>query len=323
MNTSSEYIEFLTAKLLDGTISDDEYRQIESLVNSQPEFAKNLTELTRIEDLLKTLNRIKPTVTPGLLESVENSVCSMINVCAATSSGAVFAGKSLLNYVLGAAGITVVAGLSYWAATSYRQSPQNIAPPAAVGRQTISEASKPPILENNSRIEKNKIKIEQISEPYTKKDIVKVENKPAQNQSISEHTASSATKNDAEISAPVNAERLLKDIRTYSELYTHAVAANNQIDAAENAKNLGLLYGKLNDYEQARAYFKRSVTAAHSAGISEFEAEAYGQLGIMEVKSGDISAAKDYLNRAVRLLNETNVSSSKWQLQLDKLNNTK
>jgi tetratricopeptide (TPR) repeat protein len=255
---------------------------------------------------------------------VENTVCTKINAGVAASSGAALAGKTLLGYAAGAVGIAVIAVVSYWATTSYRQSvPQPEAPRAVAERRQPAVETNPHILEDNSSTEIIGKNSKRPAETKISQNTVTEKQNLPESQSLPVQNALSATNNDAEIKAPANAERLLKDIKSYSELYVQAVAAGNQINAADNAKNLGLLYGKLNDAKQARLYFGRSAAAAQAAGIVESEAEAYGQWGIMEAKAGDIATAQECLGKAVRLLNEINVSSSKWQAQLDKLNAVK
>ncbi len=310
MNATPQTLERMAAKLLDGTISDGEYKQLEQLVETHPEFARNVTELVRVDGLLKSLRHTSVAITPGLLESVEHSVSAMITSnAAAVATGAAIAGKTIFGYIAGAVGVAAIAGVSYWAINSSSlpqnsvEVPQVITPTA----QQITPAPQTAPQQNTPQTESSK-------------EIAR--NQPVMQQPVAENAAAAKTPvaNDGSISAGDKDDMFTPQINRQLSNYNRASAANDMISAADYAKKLGVLYYSTGNIEAARQYFGYAFAAAKSAGMTDFLGDAHGQMGLLEMKAGNSAAAKEHLEKAVQTLNGINAPADKWQKELDGLN---
>ncbi len=333
MNISSQQLEMLSAKLLDGTITDAEYRQIEQAATAQPDFAQNLTELTHVENALNSLKNYKIAATPGLFDAVGNSISSKISAASASASvGSIIAGKMIVGYIVaGALGVAFLANVSYKtlmphnpkAAASMNQ--KTIAKPQNnVQAETFASHNKlqsKAIATENSAQHEIALQKQNNSNIVSKSIETSVKNNPEQvNPTI---TLQNNSNSAAEIQAPDKSQRLMQSVKNYTALYEQANSAKNYLIAAENAKNLGLLYAKLDDAEKARLYFEHAATNSHIAGATETESEIYGQWALLEINKGNNATAKEFLNKAIRMSNGTNNTENKWQKELNKLVNSK
>lgn len=315
MNATPETLELMTAKLLDGTISDSEYQQLEKLVESHPGFAQNVTELVRVEGLLKSLRHTPVAVTPGLLEQVEGSISAMISSnAAAVATGAAVAGKTIFAYIAGALGVAAIAGVSYWAINS-SPTPQN--------SPEVQQINTPAAVQSVTTPAQQQVAPPQQPLPQTAASREIAPNQPsAQPPIVSTATTENipTAKPEASMSAPAKENKNQQLIAQYKLSYQNAVDAKDSFKAADFAKKLGVLYFSEEEAETARQYFGYAFSAAQNAGLTDFEGEAHGELGRLEKKAGNVAAAKEHLAKAVQMLNSINAPADKWQKELDGLN---
>lgn len=317
MNATPETLELMTAKLLDGTISDSEYQQLEKLVESHPGFAQNVTELVRVEGLLKSLRHTPVAITPGLLEQVEGSVSAMISSnAAAVATGAAVAGKTVFAYIAGALGVAAIAGVSYWAINS-SPAPSNSTEVQSINAPAVQSVTAPAQQQPAAPQQTT------IPQPVASREIARNQptaQSPVASTPTADNNSTASAKSEGSMSTQPPDDKIKQQIAQKKLSYESAIASKDYIGAADFAKKLGVLYFSQKETETARQYFGYAFSAAKNAGLTDFEGEAHGKLGLLEKEAGNAAAAREHLAKAVQLLNSISAPADKWQKELDGLN---
>lgn len=92
--------------------------------------------------------------------------------------------------------------------------------------------------------------------------------------------------------------RLTDAAGLFSRAHASARAVNDSVSVAKAVGNLGLVHSDAGAFDLARAEFKTLRAGARRAGDSVAEGNALANLGMLEVRSGDASAAIDWLSQA-------------------------
>ena len=225
----------------------------------------------------------------------------------AVATGVAVAGKSLAGYVTGALGVAAVAGATYWAVTTSRPAettqPQQNSPRAAAQQQSPAPQPAPAPPDNTWKSEAPRV------------------NPPPAASALPKQTAEAPpAAGPATLNVGETDNKTAALISRYLDDLDHAVAANDNLMAADKSAKLGYLYIAAKNYKEARGMFGRSIQAAHTGKLPELEGEAHGGLGLAEKQAGNIALARMHFEKAAELLTAAGASPAKWQTELAKLN---
>lgn len=334
----------LLLKYFDGTLSQSERADFDSRVKSSPEFADEVRSIASLEDALTARKTPITDDTERFLAAVGISATSAIppppmsapsGTAGSASPGAGVSGILGSKLVLGIMGAVIgggiVAGSIIYSNSNSGNTPQP-APP--VVRQApaadSSTASLPPQVETPRpepqvtqeapvASDTHKVEPSQKSSPALQEPVTPpVAEPPAKPKA---HSGKDAT-NDVK-SKTDGRNNYSDQIARITAEYANAVANGNKIDQAFAAKQLGMLYkdidGKQND---ARTYLETSIRLAHDAKVNELEAQAHGELGLLENKLGNRDKAIDQLQKCIDLMHSGNIQGAeKWAKALEDIRN--
>ncbi|MEO5929263.1 MAG: tetratricopeptide repeat protein [Candidatus Kapaibacterium sp.] len=334
----------LLLKYFDGTLSENERADFDNRVKSSPEFADEVRSIATLEDALAARKIPITDDTERFLATVGISATSAIppppmsaptGTAGSSSSGAGASGilgSKLVMGIMGAViGGGIVVGSIIYSNSNSDNNPQPVQP---VVRQTptadSSTASLPP------RVETPRPQPQVVQQPPVATDTHKVEISPKASPNLKEPVTPPAAEAPAKLKAHNSSDGLgesksqIKGSDNYAAQitksnaeYAKAVATGNKIDQAIAAKQLGILYrdidGKQND---ARSWLEKSISLAHDANVAEVEAQAHGELGLLEKKLGNRDKAIDQLQKCIDLMRSGNIQGvEKWAKALEDLRN--
>ncbi|MBU3740804.1 MAG: hypothetical protein FGM24_00805 [Candidatus Kapabacteria bacterium] len=260
----------LLAGFLDRSLSEDDLLELETRRSADPAFNNDVRQMLTVEDALKSAVPVVA-IPADFLARVEDKIAAKV----ASSATPAATGMSTSIKVMGAALATVATAVGIFLATQQRS-------------ETTPAAERPTM-----------------SSPTAPSAAVPAPSAPAQTEqpNLQMQPIAAAPSTEEQPSAPGSAnayasastpmiERLLRQ-------YEGCKNSNESIRCAQLALNIAGQYRKLGEYASATVYSTDALTFARTLRVVQYEVEALGMLGRINIDRGNLSAARNYLRSAV------------------------
>jgi tetratricopeptide (TPR) repeat protein len=296
--------EELLAKYLENSLTDTESAEFQKLLNSSPEFARDVRELSKIEGFL-TAGAITAAVPEDFLAGVENHVAEKIHhdkyhgPASGNAFNKILSGFWIvpLLFLLGVGGYFLLRN------SDEKVQPQQENPAVVLQEQSAQTPEIQPQPETP-------VAHSELPQPKAENPAITQNDEITQQQPVAnpDKMTASATKekNNAQTAAfEKTQENLLK-----------ARAAGQKAQEAALLKQLGILSAKNGNTHEAKTYFNDGINLARTLRLTELEAESLGELGMVFKNEGDKGAAVDNFKKAIELLKRVNQPTERWEKEL-------
>jgi len=266
--------EELLAGFLDRSLSEDQLVELESLRAVDPAFDQDVRELVAVEDVL--LAAAPVTVIPtDFLAHVEDTIAATV----ATDASATTAGVSSAMKTFGVAIAAVGTAVGIYVATQ-RTEPFAALPsqPVAVAPVTTTSPSSAPTVES--------VQAMPVSASRSTPIASRVDEQPSADGSANAYASASTSLVD----------RLLAQ-------YASCKQQNDNMRCTQLALNIGSQYRKQGEYQMATTYFNEALASARSLRVVQYEVEALGNIGLLNLDRGNTTVAATYLRSAIERAN--------------------
>lgn len=265
--------EELLAGFLDRSLSEDQLVELEARRAADPTFDQDVREMVAVEDVLLTAAPV--TVVPtDFLARVEDTMAAKVAAGSSVSTGVSAALKTA-----GVAIATVGTAIGIYVAS------QRTEHAATQPSQPISNApavtSAPP---STSSVES--AQTTRVSESRSTPIASRVDEQPSADGSANAYASASTSLVD----------RLLAQ-------YASCKQQNDNMRCTQLALNIGSQYRKQGEYQMATTYFNEALASARSLRVVQYEVEALGNIGLLNLDRGSTTAAATYLRSAIERAN--------------------
>ena len=265
--------EELLAGFLDRSLSEDQLVELEARRAADPTFDQDVREMVAVEDVLLTAAPV--TVVPtDFLARVEDTMAAKVAAGSSVSTGVSAALKTA-----GVAIATVGAAIGIYVAT------QRTEHTAMQPSQPIRNApAVTTALPSTSSVESAQTR--RVSESRSTTIASRVDEQPSANGSANAYASASTSLVD----------RLLAQ-------YASCKQQNDNMRCTQLALNIGSQYRKQGEYQMATTYFNEALASARSLRVVQYEVEALGNIGLLNLDRGSTTAAATYLRSAIERAN--------------------
>lgn len=265
--------EELLAGFLDRSLSEDQLVDLEARRAADPTFDQDVREMVAVEDVLLTAAPV--TVVPtDFLARVEDTMAAKVAAGSSVSTG-VYA-------VLKTAGVAIA---TVGTAIGIYVASQRTEHVATQPSQPISNApavtTAPP---STSSVESTQTT--RVSESRSTPIASRVDEQPSADGSANAYASASTSLVD----------RLLAQ-------YASCKQQNDNMRCTQLALNIGSQYRKQGEYQMATTYFNEALASARSLRVVQYEVEALGNIGLLNLDRGNTTVAATYLRSAIERAN--------------------
>ena len=265
--------EELLAGFLDRSLSEDQLVELEARRAADPTFDQDVREMVAVEDVLLTAAPV--TVVPtDFLARVEDTMAAKVAAGSSVSTGVSAALKTA-----GVAIATVGAAIGIYVAT--QRTEHATTQPSQPIRNAPAVTSAPP---STSSVES--VQTTRVSESRSTTIASRVDEQPSANGSANAYASASTSLVD----------RLLAQ-------YASCKQQNDNMRCTQLALNIGSQYRKQGEYQMATTYFNEALASARSLRVVQYEVEALGNIGLLNLDRGSTTAAATYLRSAIERAN--------------------
>jgi hypothetical protein len=294
------------AKYLDGSISVDEQKELNDMMMQNPELREQYTNLTSLEKQLDKSKTVLYDTDLAFLSSYKESMFNKTNSDKAPiiSNGSFL--SSNLNLLVSALVIILgVGSVAYYFNTN-----------STVNKMSVSQKAEP----------QKVIAPHSTQQLLTETQSTEVQTSPSKSKEIkeTENNYKVTSPKESELKAQINQSTSLKNQDLIDKIrfdLTNYEKQNDLLNQAISLKKLGVIY---RDGEklliESREYLNKALQIALASKSSEVTAEIYGELGLLEKKSGNINLAQNNIEKCIEMLRESKPERVKyWQKSLDKI----
>ena len=115
-------------------------------------------------------------------------------------------------------------------------------------------------------------------------------------------------------------DKVRRELAKSLAVYEKTKAEGNAISTMLKAKDIGIFYRTLKNYESSRVYLDEALALARQLKLEESEAAILGQMGLLEQERGAEQQAVKLVEECVRLLRALDSPELKrWEDELAKL----
>jgi len=285
----------LLSGFLDRSLNEDELLEFEARQNTSPEFASEVREMLTVEDLL-TQSAPRLNYPVGFLSAVESSIA--LKVAAGVAATGVFAGiaHSVWGWIAGGTAAVAIGGGALYMANSHSEPATNLAAPAAVS----ALPSRPPIAPEPTP-----------SLPPTTSPMVE----PKKTTSVE----TPRTPNAESVLLKANADNSPSVTKQLTADYEKCKGSNDHIRCSQLALSIGRQLRKDGEGTEARQYLEAAIQHARAMKLIDFEIDANGELGLLEVSEGNEQRAALAFTRAIEQGHQSQKNVDRWRVELEKL----
>jgi hypothetical protein len=296
----------IMAKYLDGSISVDEQKELNDMMMQNPELREQYTNLTSLEKQLDKSKTVLYDTDLAFLSSYKESMFNKTNSDKAPiiSNGSFL--SSNLNLLVSALVIILgVGSVAYYFNTN-----------STVNKMSVSQKAEP----------QKVIAPHSTQQLLTETQSTEVQTSPSKSKEIkeTENNYKVTSPKESELKAQINQSTSLKNQDLIDKIrfdLTNYEKQNDLLNQAISLKKLGVIY---RDGEklliESREYLNKALQIALASKSSEVTAEIYGELGLLEKKSGNINLAQNNIEKCIEMLRESKPERVKyWQKSLDKI----
>ncbi len=327
--------DLLIAKLIEGTISEEESKLLNSELNVDPMLKDELSGIKEIDKLLSepvSLNSVdmsflsntfsSVTTTTGMVSGgIASGTAAGAGSAATGATGTLVATKGILTgisggFIASSLGIVAVASTFVYMLNTgvFEEKPvekvqvQNVITlPSAQNQAVITETPK--------QVNKEERKTQETPKLQDKKAEIKVE---SPKQEIALNTTPKQLK-EVEANATIKTNNSTNNLlQETQELLNNALASNDNNKVANLYKKLGVMQKK-NSIEVAITNLNKAVEYGNKSNSKELVAEAYGEMALIEFTKGSMMA-KERAKQCLELLKS--IKSTKltsWENKLEKI----
>ena len=260
----------LLAGFLDRSLSEDLLVELEARRAADPTFDQDVREMVAVEDVLLTAAPV--TVIPtDVLAKIEDAIAARVSTGASHTPAGI--ASTLKTFGLAIAAVGTAVGV--YVATQRTETPHPIvhqAAPAAPVSTVISTPT-PTVAPSPAPVS--------TSTPA-----------PSIASAADEQPSGDGSANAYVSSSTPVIDRLLSQ-------YASCKQRNDNMRCAQLALNIGQLYRKRADYQSAMTFFNEALSAARTLRVVEYEVEALGSIGLINLDRGNASAARTFLRSAI------------------------
>ena len=301
----------IMVKYLDGSISVSENETLNVMIADNPALKEEYMQLTALEKQLESsktvLNDSDIAFLTAYGDNLFQSPSAPGNVSGVIKKASFFSSK--LNIILSSASVILTAGIvAYFLLCNPSLKNSNNA-------GTIVTNQNAPVIEQNSS---NQPVVDSQKVQYATSDNANIEKSDNyDNKSVTE-------KRESDVNAQINQSSTLKnqDLITKIQAELKGYEAQNDLqNQILSLKKLAILFrdGE-NMMNESRVALDNALVLAATSKNPELVAEIYGEMGLLNKKTGDKVQAIAYIEKCLELLKDSNSGRSKhWQKQLDKL----
>ena len=260
----------LLAGFLDRSLSEDELLELETRRAADPVFNNDVRQMLTVEGVLKT-SAPAVVIPTDFLARVEDTVAAKVSSAAAPAA----AGVAASFKIVGAALVAVTATVGIYLATQQRSEPAPATAPSTKSNTaapaTPEQTAVAPAVAKQSNAQPKAI---------------------AAAPSLDEQPSSPGSANAYASASTPMIERLLRQ-------YDGCKSNNESVRCAQLALNIAGQYRKLGEYTPATVYSTDALTFARTLHVVQYEVEALGMLGRINIDRGNLPAARNYLRSAI------------------------
>lgn len=265
--------EELLAGFLDRSLSEDQLVELEARRAADPTFDQDVREMVAVEDVLLTAAPV--TVVPtDFLARVEDTMAAKVAAGSSVSTGVSAALKTA-----GVAIATVGAAIGIYVATQRTEHATTQPSQPIRNAPAVTTA-----LPSTSSVESAQTR--RVSESRSTTIASRVDEQPSANGSANAYASASTSLVD----------RLLAQ-------YASCKQQNDNMRCTQLALNIGSQYRKQGEYQMATTYFNEALASARSLRVVQYEVEALGNIGLLNLDRGSTTAAATYLRSAIERAN--------------------
>lgn len=320
----------LVERLLDGTITAVEQAELDRMRLSSPEIDREVRSLLEVEQLLRQKADEEDTRSLAFRESVRSGLKVSLGLTAAAAAEAqapsvvATVAKTAvtlsgpLRVLLVSLCVLAGAGAGYmWLRTPDHQAP---VADAQLSTPAIAEHLPAEIAPVDQPVKQpaEQLAVESTEEPRDVRPFADVT--PARTQSD----------NGAPVAPPTEVQGTTDGNSSKNKQYSALVQQKlgvlaeqektSRASAAATARQIALLYGKLDDLSNARRYFDMARGYAQDASVKEIEGEILGDYALFELRHGNTTAAAVMAADALRILRSVQSAKlSHWEAELQQL----
>jgi hypothetical protein len=296
--------EELLAKYLENSLSETESAEFQKLINTSPEFARDVRELSKIEAFLST-GTISAAIPEDFLASVEHHVTEKIHHDKYHAPGSGNAFNKILSgfwiipmiFLLGVGGY-------YLLRNTDEKIQQNQETPAPVLKEEISQTPEVQSIPEQPSAQKETSQSTR-ENPSIVQNEEAVSQQPTRNPDELQLKAENAQSNSDKIAFEKTREKL-----------NSARAEGKKATEAALLKQMGMIAAKMSNITEARAYLNDAMNLARSLHLTELEAESTGELGLIFKKEGNTEMATGHFKKAIELLKASGQSTERWEKEI-------
>lgn len=266
--------EELLAGFLDRSLSEDQLVDLETRRAADPTFDQDVREMVAVEDVL--LSAAPVAVVPtDFLAHVEDVMAAKV----AQGSSIAVAGVSSALKTFGVAITAVGTAVGIYVVTQRMDSPASLpSQPVAVAPSTSMLPTSTPSVETTEPTP--------ISESRSTTIASRLDEQPSADGSANAYASASTPMVD----------RLLAQ-------YASCKQQNDNMRCTQLALNIGAQYRKHGEYQMAMTYFNEALASARTLRVVQYEVEALGAIGMVNLDRGNTTAATTYLRSAIERAN--------------------
>lgn len=307
----------LIAKLLDGTLSANEQQQLDALIASSPELAEEVHSLTTVEQLLRSQPQ------PLIAEESEAFLCTVENRIATTFASqrkATVIGTKTATWLVAIPLALLLGGVSislFQPSATQTDGPQRTeeVPPAL--HMELPAPLHTPVSTLPSQTKPQAVAAQRVEtaqrgssaqQLHSNELPVSANEQPIANSEI----AYADIQGNARIA---NQQGSSVHIESYRKQFEQFLQNGNKVQAAITAKTIGVLHRQSGNTNEAENFLLLALKLSREVQLTEYEAEALGELGLTAKAKGNAEEARTYLRSCVTLLeNSTNTAlRARWQ----------
>ncbi|MCX6140533.1 MAG: tetratricopeptide repeat protein [Candidatus Kapabacteria bacterium] len=290
----------LLAGFLDRSLSEEELLEFEAQQTASPEFASEVREMLKVEELL-TVSTPRVRYPVEFLASVETAVA--VKVAAGATAAGLFAvlAHNVWTWVAGGTAAVVIGGGALYLATN--KDVESAKPkPSPMSITTAPAVATPAPSIPTSVAETPAMVTRRVSQPHP------VTIAPA-NTTTNSRELLNATVTDPSDGAT-------KQLKAE---YEKCKGSNEHVRCAQLALQIGIKLRKDEQGTEARHYLEAAVTHARALKLAEYEMDANGELGLLAKSEGDEQRAASAFRRAVEIGQNNQKNAGRWNSELENL----